>query len=86
MKRPENKVCAVSDAVENLTKACIQLEEGRRELIQKQAMVQEAAISRLVSDPEHKHGVAENIFILHWQTISSDEVPGYCIVAEYYSM
>ena len=50
----------LSDAVENLTKACIQLEEGRREVIQKQAMVQEAAISHLVSDPEHKHGVAES--------------------------
>ena len=54
----------LSDAVEKLTKARIELEEGRRELIQKQAMVREAAVSSLVSDPEHKHGVAESVLTI----------------------
>jgi hypothetical protein len=54
----------LSDAVEKLTKARIELEEDRRKLIQKQAMVREVAISYLVSDPERKHGLRESVLTI----------------------
>ena len=47
-----------------MTKARIELEEGRRILVEKQAMVREAAFSYSVSDREREYGLRDSILAI----------------------
>ncbi|KAF8532315.1 rab-GTPase-TBC domain-containing protein [Gautieria morchelliformis] len=69
----------LSDAVDKLTRARIELEEGRRKLVQKQAMVREAALSYSVSNLEPNHGLRDSVLAIlgdSQDTDSDSEVEG----------
>jgi len=54
----------LSEAVDKLSKARIELEEGRRILVQKQAMVREAALSYSVSDTEREYALRDSVLAI----------------------
>ncbi|KAF8574944.1 TBC-domain-containing protein [Ramaria rubella] len=54
----------LSEAVEKLNRARIELEEGRRKLLEKQSKVREAVVSCLDTDPEHEYGLRASVLAL----------------------
>lgn len=55
-----------------MNRARIELEEGRRKLIKKQAVVQEAAMAYLVSGSEHEHRLGESVLAILNDSKDSD--------------
>lgn len=55
-----------------MTKARIELEEGRRILVEKQAMVREVALSYSASDPEREYGLRDSVLAILGDLEDSD--------------